>query len=906
VTVTLKDGNTTPNPVTGLSSDTLAGMVTVANADAKSKANWVESSTKGTYEGTFVAKAAGTGLKATLTISNNTLETDLYSVVADVESAHVDTVTLSDDVTTKVANGTDFFTYNALVIDLNDNPVGGVAVTWSQDKGEAVTLSGSTSTTNGEGVATITLKSTTTLVANVGISAQYAETAKKDANHKVTFTYGEPASVTVNTTDNATTAVVGTQPTLTIAVLDSSGHQLPNKTVTLAVGENTNASVYPTSVSSDADGEISTSPLVADTTAQVVTITASLTGSDIKGTLDITFIPNVVSDNTSTIIASPASIAADTVSTSQVTYVAKDRYGNIISSIDASSMTSAILGMSESDVKLGSWSKVGEGSSTKYTATITAGQTVGSLKVIPIVEGQDGVSRTGKDILTLTPGEIDINESSISATPNRIIADGKSISTLRFIPRDKFRNVVDTIVPTTISQVITGEATDESVGQWAYDKGAKWYTATLTAGIMFGSSNIMPTVAGNNAASQGVSNTLTLVYSSSVKDIDTQSSGTAIADGSETNQVTVTVYGDNKALMSNIDVTITPSNDELLINGKNGVFTQKTNNKGQITVSMASTLIGSNSFTVESDQYSEVGSTVFGIYVSPTLSSVNFDKKDLINNGTDKMTVTFNPRDAKGRNVEGLSVGFSSTDSATTLNTDGYQTIVSSTSSPSTYFITVSMSNYALWSPENQEYNLIPTSGVLLAVMNVAPKLCGATSQSTSPVVFDSCSGSSSADGFYYSGLGFLVKLISKSELWDGNLNLKSSEITGEVNITPIDTSLKPFNCSLDVSSNDSWMNDFYTQNNYSVDISLQAIGQYFDTYSSANTGGSNGGAGICNVGWDKNAKKVSPLLSGKGEVSFTITTHKPEGVASFKIPLQGRRIDQGVITGVNINVYSQ
>ncbi|WP_282808343.1 Ig-like domain-containing protein [Hafnia alvei] len=911
VTVTLNDGNTpTANPVTGLSSATLSSMVAVANTDAKSKANWTEVADKpGTYTGLYVAKAAGANLKAILSTESWEKESATYSIVADVASAHVDTVTLSDDVTTKVANGTDFFTYNALVIDLNDNPVGGVAVTWSQDKGEAVTLSDSTSTTNGEGVATITLKSTTTLVANVGVSAQYAETAKKDANHKVTFTYGEPASVTVNTTDNATTAVVGTQPALTIAVLDSSGHQLPSKTVSLAVsglnGGSTNASVYPTSVSSNADGEISANPLVADTTAQVVTITASLTGSDIKGTLDITFNPDVVSANTSTIIASPASIAADTVSTSLVTYVAKDRYGNIISSIDDSSMTSAILGMSESSVTLGSWSKVGEGSSTKYMATITAGQTVGSLKVIPIVNGQDGVSRTGNNILTLVPGPIDINESSISATPDMIIADGRSTSTLRFIPRDRFKNVVDTIAPTTISQVFSGEATDESVGQWAYRKDSKWYEATLTAGIMPGSSNIMPTVAGNKAASQGVTNTLTLKYSSSVKDIDTKSTGTAIADGSQTNQVTVTVYGENETLMSNIDVTITPSNDELLVNGTNKAFTKKTNDQGQITVSMASTVIGSNSFTVESDQYSEVGNTAFGVYVSPTLSSINFDKKDLFNNGTDKMTVTFNPRDAKNRDVEGLSVSFSSSDSAATLVTDGYHTTVSSRSSPSTYFITVSMGNYAQWSPDDQEYQLIPISGVLIATLTIQPKLC-ATTEVSQPFSFDKCTPSDTFN-YRHSGLGFVVEVLSKNALWDNKLGLFSDTVTGELLlVNKQDGDIKPGtysnNCSQDVTSSASWMNDFARATGHEMAIDFTSI-KKFDTYS---LGFAKGGVGSCEAALNVPVVKypaVNPYLQGKGGIVFEARTQNPEGISKFEIPISDSRIDKGLV-GSPMKVY--
>ncbi|WP_282808273.1 invasin domain 3-containing protein [Hafnia alvei] len=83
VTVTLKDGNSTPNPVTGLSSATLSDMVTVANAKTKSAANWTEVADKpGTYTGLYVANTVGTGLKATLTIAGVNKSSATYAITA--------------------------------------------------------------------------------------------------------------------------------------------------------------------------------------------------------------------------------------------------------------------------------------------------------------------------------------------------------------------------------------------------------------------------------------------------------------------------------------------------------------------------------------------------------------------------------------------------------------------------------------------------------------------------------------------------------------------------------------------------------------------------------------------------------------------------------------------------------
>ena len=83
VTVTLKDSNGTPNPVTGLSSEVLSGMVTVANAKVKSAANWTEAADKsGTYTGNYVANTAGAGLKAALSIAGLSKTSEAYTITA--------------------------------------------------------------------------------------------------------------------------------------------------------------------------------------------------------------------------------------------------------------------------------------------------------------------------------------------------------------------------------------------------------------------------------------------------------------------------------------------------------------------------------------------------------------------------------------------------------------------------------------------------------------------------------------------------------------------------------------------------------------------------------------------------------------------------------------------------------
>ncbi|HDF2330304.1 TPA: Ig-like domain-containing protein, partial [Morganella morganii] len=880
-------------------ASSLNNAVTVPNAAAKAGGSWTESG-EGTYTGLYVAQTVSADNEAVLQPGGwaTGVTSGAYAITVDSSSAQVSMVTLNDDTQSKVADGISTFTYTALVEDSNGNPVPGVTVNWFQDKGTAVTLP-PTSITDSMGIATITLTSTLVLTDDIQVKAQYLNTPSVDANKIVNFTYGEAALITIAAMDGEKTVVVGEQPALTLVIQDVYGHDIPSQTLNLSISGNQGGtpSIYPNSVTSNTTGGISTNPLITDNTAEIVTITATLSGSSITGTFTIKFVPDMISLNTSTIVANPVSIQADGKSISTVIYTPKDKFGNAITDISPSSISSVILGMSDASLTLSPWSFV----NNQYVATITSGTKTGRVRVIPVVNGTDGVSRTGENILALVAGELDVNQSSIKAVPSTIVSDDKSTSILQFIPKDSYGNVISTLNESSISQIFSGEATDMKVGAWSYDANSQWYSAILTAGSKSGMANIMPTIDGQDAAGIGVTNTLALSYLSSVKDIEVENSGIAIADGIQTNLVTVTIYGENNQVKSGIAVNITPSNSELLINGRNAIYTGTTNTQGQLTVPMSSTLIGDNNFIVESDQYSEIGVSSFGIYVSPTLSSVSFDTVDLYNNGKDIMTVTFNPVDAKGRTVSGLDVTFSSTDVGATLTSSDYKAEVKSRSAPSTYLISIVMTNYSSWQPTSEQYELIPESGVRLAILSIKPKLCGGSKSNNNPVIFDSCSPGN-INEFYYSGLGFVIELEWASDNWDKKLNLKSSDITGAIYITPTNGGA-PYNCSLPVTQSGSWMNDFYSSNNYSVDIVFNDVNSKFDTYDSPGTGTNNGGAGICDLDWGRT--KVKSDLRGKGNVRFEVTTYNPSGKAVFEVPLAGYRIDQGVIPGIKFSVFS-
>ncbi|OBU10829.1 Ig-like domain-containing protein [Morganella psychrotolerans] len=115
----------------------------------------------------------------------------LVSYIFDIDTAKVSSVTLTDDETQKIANGSDSFSYVAQLTDGNGNKIlqEGLDVKWIQNQGAKVVLSENSTKTNAQGLATVTLKSTTEAADNVRVSAQYATKPVVAADKNVSFIY---------------------------------------------------------------------------------------------------------------------------------------------------------------------------------------------------------------------------------------------------------------------------------------------------------------------------------------------------------------------------------------------------------------------------------------------------------------------------------------------------------------------------------------------------------------------------------------------------------------------------------------------------------------------------------------------------------------------------------------------
>ncbi|CNK30155.1 invasin [Yersinia frederiksenii] len=192
LSATVKDGNgnTVPNvdvifTVTGGSTfDGISQTSLTVNTDSS-----------GIATAGLVSRIAG-GNAVTATVGTYTTAAKTSTFIVDEATAAVRSVRLDGSGIRKVANNTDVFTFTATVLDDTNNPVPGVPVKWFQDSGNNdVILSDSggnvveSTVTDGNGLATVQVRSNQVLVNSVMISAVFDAGSQSpvDANTTVSF-----------------------------------------------------------------------------------------------------------------------------------------------------------------------------------------------------------------------------------------------------------------------------------------------------------------------------------------------------------------------------------------------------------------------------------------------------------------------------------------------------------------------------------------------------------------------------------------------------------------------------------------------------------------------------------------------------------------------------------------------
>ena len=183
-------------------------------------------------------------------------------------------------------------------------------------------------TTNGLGVATFTVSSNT--VGTNGFTATSAtDTVVVTQTASVEFQSAlvDAASSTVSASPSAVPANDTTTSTITVTLKNSGGLPLPGKVVSLS--GNGSATITTSNNTSNASGVVTFT--VKSSAVGIETFTATSESVTITGTASVDFqtvpVAGPVNAGTSTVVASPTTIAGDGTATSTITVTLKDASG---------------------------------------------------------------------------------------------------------------------------------------------------------------------------------------------------------------------------------------------------------------------------------------------------------------------------------------------------------------------------------------------------------------------------------------------------------------------------------------------------------------------------------------------------------------------------------------------------
>ena len=226
VTLQAKVTDAMNNPLSGMTvnwrSDNRSGVFTPAQSTTDSN---------GIATATFSASlAADTLITAGI---NSSEKQQAVSIVADSSTAALKTV--AADKTSAIADGKEGVTWTATVQDANQNPVNGVSVDWSSNT--ALAFSATSTTTNSDGIATVS--ATATKAGNATVTAKVAQ---QSLNAPAVSFFGDVKSAVISKVKADKTVLLANnsdKATYTATVLDANQNPVADAEVSWTTSLNT-------------------------------------------------------------------------------------------------------------------------------------------------------------------------------------------------------------------------------------------------------------------------------------------------------------------------------------------------------------------------------------------------------------------------------------------------------------------------------------------------------------------------------------------------------------------------------------------------------------------------------------------------------------------------------------------
>lgn len=631
ITVTLKDAN----------SNVISGQnVTLSQGSGSSTISPTTSTTNSSGVATFTVKSTKAE-SVTYTATANSISlssTPTVTFQAGAINAAASTITTSK--ASVIANNTDNATITVTLKDINNNPVNNQAVTLSQGGGSS-TITATQGTTDPNGVATFTVKSTKSE------SVTYTATASGvtiTATAGVTFQPGSvSASVSTVSVSKANVAADGTDSgTVTVTLTDANSNPVSGKSVTLSQGSGSSAITPASAVTTNASGQAVFT--VKNSKAETVTYTAtdatdSLT---ISQTGVVTFDPGTVDANLSTVSALKTTIIANNTDSATITVTLKDSNSNPInnkvvtlSQGSGSSTITAIQGATD----------------TNGVATFTVKST--KAESVSYSAAAGGVTITQTAGVTFQPGSVSASASTVTVSKANVAADGTDSSSIIVTLTDAYSNPISgkniILSQGSGSSVIspsTGVVTNAS-GQAVFSvTNSKAESVTYTATETTDSITISRTgaVTFDPGAVNGSLSTVTV------------SKTTVVADNTDTATITVTLRDSQNNAVSGKPVTLSQGSGSSTITATQGT----TDTNGVATFTVKSTKAEGVTYTAIA------GSVTLSLHPVPVtftpgaadanVSQITSSKASVSANGSDFATITVTVKDIHGNVISGRDV----------------------------------------------------------------------------------------------------------------------------------------------------------------------------------------------------------------------------------------------------------
>lgn len=334
------------------------------------------------------------------------------------------------------------------------------------------------------------------------------------------------------------------------------------------------------SITDEGDGEY-TVPLTSTTQGTAI-VSAEVDGGELDDKPNVEFTPVVLppSPDFTTIEASPTEIAANGSSTSQITVTLRDENDDPITTggFSVNLLTTA-----------GTLSSIADNGDGTYTATLTSSTAVETATISGTLEGENIDDTAQVDFTVLPPSP---EFTTITASPNNILADGSSTSEITITLRDEIDN------PVTTGGFTVNLSTTAGTLNGITDNGDGTYTATLTSSTSEETATISGTLEGENIDDTAEVNFVTEVLAPSPEFTTINASpNNILADGSSTSEITVTLRDENDdpVTTGGFDVTLSTTAGTLSSVTENGDGTYAatlTSSNTEETATISGTLEG--------------------------------------------------------------------------------------------------------------------------------------------------------------------------------------------------------------------------------------------------------------------------------------------------------------------------